>query len=879
MGCFLVVRGAERRINLVNAKAPVARAKRPMAKVKKAKINCEASDITTILHQTLELRCVSGRISNLNHPNGVKIPTQEPCMPQANPVNRRQLPQMICLSGGWSRLAIMVAVAVPWSGLNPAEAQEKAATSRSALSWSQAVWSAAMEGNAEQCMSLLQSEPSEFVKPDSALASALSGFAQHQSQAEMEVLADRDWAWGRVREDVAEDQLVLALQDLIRVQTTWGDPAEVLNDPEAIALIDQVEELATGFESNGDLLKARQALYLLNTIYDGIVAVDGVEASAAIERRDQYEMRLRTLGRRVQMLSLYAPSQFHEMRKEWADSLGEGDDFPEFNPNTVLDWREVTRDISDIPLLLGMRRAVTSHMDSPGWRPLLMEALRTAREFSTLPRLAQVDGFTRLREPELVQAWEEGIDALLDSVELADQVDFRRAREIMAQLLEMNARFVQIPTQALVKEMGDAALTSLDDYTGFIWPDEVRRFQQNTEGNFVGIGVQIRKADDGGILVVAPLEESPAWKLGIQNQDVIVSVDGTLVADWSLNDAVDRITGTEGTTVRLGVRRPDVEDLMMFDIPRQRIEIPSVKGFEILERDEDGKPTWDWRLDAKGKLGYFRLTQFARNSHLDLVKAWNALQRQLGSAPDGVVLDVRGNPGGLLESAAAITNLFLREGTVVTQESPGGRIERRVWARPDGNVFGEVPVVVLVDEGAASASEIVSGALQAHRRAVVVGERTFGKGSVQTVQPSGRETFAKITEQYYRLPSVGDQPGRMVHKKLNASEWGVDPQVEVWLPEGAEFRRRAMWRMADLRYAPMMGDPTELDEELVEPPEAGESDSVSDEVDSEAAEAPKSPYVVEDFEPGLDPDRALTDGLDPALEFARLLLMARVSGS
>ena len=136
-------------------------------------------------------------------------------MPQANPVNRRQLPQMICLSGGWSRLAIMVAVAVPWSGLNPAEAQEKAATSRSALSWSQAVWSAAMEGNAEQCMSLLQSEPSEFVKPDSALASALSGFAQHQSQAEMEVLADRDWAWGRVREDVAENQLVLALQDLI----------------------------------------------------------------------------------------------------------------------------------------------------------------------------------------------------------------------------------------------------------------------------------------------------------------------------------------------------------------------------------------------------------------------------------------------------------------------------------------------------------------------------------------------------------------------------------------------------------------------------------------------------------------------------------------
>ena len=305
--------------------------------------------------------------------------------------------------------------------------------------------------------------------------------------------------------------------------------------------------------------------------------------------------------------------------------------------------------------------------------------------------------------------WEEAIDSLMTSVESDERIDFRRAREVMGQLLDTNTRSVQIPTPALVKEVGDAALTSLDDYTGFIWPDEVRRFQQNTEGNFVGIGVQIRKAEDGGIFVVAPLEESPAWKLGIQNKDVIVSVDGTLVADWSLNDAVDRITGAEGTTVQLEIRRPDVEELLVFDVPRQRIEIPSVKGFQILERDEDGKPTWDWRLDAEAKIGYFRLNQFARNSHLDLIKAWNTLCGQFDSEPSGVVLDLRGNPGGLLESAAAITNLFLREGTVVTQESPGGRIERRVWARPDGNVFGEVPVVVLVDEGSASASEIVSG--------------------------------------------------------------------------------------------------------------------------------------------------------------------------
>ena len=776
---------------------------------------------------------------------------------------------------GPSRLGCLAACLLLANLGEAAAAEDLSSASGTESSWFQEVWSEALAGNADHCLELLQHVPADLTSANPSLAAALQQYNQNRSHAEAEVLADRTWAWGRVQQDVAENHPVLALQDLIRVQTTWVDPTELLNNPEAIALIENVENLAAEYEIDGDLLNARQALYLLNTIYDGVQTRDAGDGAAATSRRDEYEQRLRILGRKVQILSLYAPAQFHEMRKDWAVSLGEGEDFPDFNPNTVLDWQEVTRGITEVPLLLGMRRAVSSHMDTPSWRPMLMEALRTAREFSALPRLATVEAFSGLADAEEVAVWEEVIDSLMASVELDERIDFRRAREIMGQLLDTNTRSVQIPTSALVKEIGDAALTSLDDYTGFIWPDEVRRFQQNTEGNFVGIGVQIRKAEDGGILVVAPLEESPAWKLGIQNKDVIVSVDGTLVADWSLNDAVDRITGAEGTTVRLEVRRPEVEELLVFDVPRQRIEIPSVKGFQILERDEDGKPTWDWRLDSESKIGYFRLNQFARNSHLDLIKAWNTLCKQFDSEPNGVVLDLRGNPGGLLESAAAITNLFLREGTVVTQESPGGRIERRVWARPDGNVFGEVPVVVLVDEGSASASEIVSGALQAHRRAVVVGERTFGKGSVQTVQPAGRETFAKITEQYYRLPSVGDQPGRMVHKKLNAQEWGVDPQVEVWLPEGAEERRRGTWRMSDLRYAPTLNAPEPLDEESELDPESVDGPEEAEEVEESAS--PKSPYAINEVEPGFDPNRTLKEGIDPALEFARLLLIVRGS--
>ena len=797
----------------------------------------------------------------------------EPCMLRS--IDSIRLPILSDLPKGPSLLGCVAACLLLANFGEVAAAEDATSASRPDTNWSQEVWSEALAGNADHCLELLQQVPADLTVANPSLAVALQQYNQNRSLAEAEVLADRAWAWDRVQQDITDKHPVLALQDLIRVQTTWVDPSEILSDERAIALIDEVESLAAGHEAEGDLLNARQALYLLNTIYDGVQTGDTDDGTSATSRRDGYEQRLRILGRKVQILSLYAPAQFHEMRKDWAVSLGEGEDFPDFNPNTVLDWQEVTRGITEVPLLLGMRRAVSSHMDRPSWRPMLMEALRTAREFSALPRLATVEAFSGLGDAEKVAVWEEVIDSLMASVELDERVDFRRAREIIGQLLDTNTRSVQIPTSALVKEVGDAVLTSLDDYTGFIWPDEVRRFQQNTEGNFVGIGVQIRKAEDGGILVVAPLEESPAWKLGIQNKDVIVSVDGALVADWSLNDAVDRITGAEGTTVRLEVQRPEVEELLVFDVPRQRIEIPSVKGFQILERDEDGKPTWDWRLDSESKIGYFRLNQFARNSHLDLIKAWNTLCTQFDSEPNGVVLDLRGNPGGLLESAAAITNLFLREGTVVTQESPGGRIERRVWARPDGNVFGEVPVVVLVDEGSASASEIVSGALQAHRRAVVVGERTFGKGSVQTVQPAGRETFAKITEQYYRLPSVGDQPGRMVHKKLNAKVWGVDPQVEVWLPEGAEERRRGTWRKSDLRYAPTLNAPELLNEESELDPERVDSPDEAEEVKEPAS--PQSPYAMKEIEPGFDPNRTLQEGLDPALEFARLLLLVRGS--
>ncbi|MEC8101595.1 MAG: hypothetical protein VX109_04885, partial [Planctomycetota bacterium] len=344
-----------------------------------------------------------------------------------------RLPILSELPQGLSRFGCCAAWLLLANHGEVATAEDATSVSRSEASWSQQVWNEALAGNSDRCMGLLQQAPTELTAADPSLALALQQYNQNRSLAEAEVLEDRTWAWDRVQEDVDEGYPVLALQHLIRVQTTWVDPSELLNNSKAMDLIEEVEGLAAGFETEGDLLKARQALYLLNTIYDGVQASDEEDGSSPKNLRDEYEQRLRILGRKVQILSLYAPAQFHDMRKNWAVSLGEGEDFPEFNPNTVLDWREVTRGITEVPLLLGMRRAVSSHMDGPSWRPLLMEALRTAREFSSLPRLATVEEFSGLGDPKKVALWEEAIDSLMTSVESDERIDFRRAREVMGQ--------------------------------------------------------------------------------------------------------------------------------------------------------------------------------------------------------------------------------------------------------------------------------------------------------------------------------------------------------------------------------------------------------------------------------------------------------------
>ncbi|MHC4990305.1 MAG: S41 family peptidase, partial [Planctomycetota bacterium] len=414
-------------------------------------------------------------------------------------------------------------------------------------------------------------------------------------------------------------------------------------------------------------------------------------------------------------------------------------------------------------------------------------------------------------------------------------------------LLLANDQTVQLPREVLYREFGDGAVYKFDErfddpYSEIVWPDKVRRFRQATEGNFIGVGILIRHDEKRQIMVVNPLEGTPAYFAGIKPNDIIVEVDGESAVGWGLNDAVDRITGPKGRKVELGIKREGEEDVLQIDVVRDVIKLRTVKGWRKKGLDERGRPEWDWFIDPISRIAYVRLTQFTEDTYLDLRRAWMEITED--GRPNGVILDLRYNPGGLLTSAVDISNLFVQQGLIVTGEDKYGNP-----AFPDqkadprhAELFG-VPAVVIVNKGSASASEIVAGCLQAHGAAVVVGERSYGKGSVQTVHHIDAEARLKLTTHYYRLPPAeGERHGRLVHKRPGATDWGVNPDIEVKMATSQVVDSIELRQAADIIPE---NDDGELD------PDAADRADVTE---------------------------LLTKGLDPQLQTALLILQARALG-
>lgn len=327
---------------------------------------------------------------------------------------------------------------------------------------------------------------------------------------------------------------------------------------------------------------------------------------------------------------------------------------------------------------------------------------------------------------------------------------------------ELVDHYIEAPDDTALKRGAiEGMLETLEDpYTAYFPPEQLANFEKQTRGTFSGIGAEIAR-EGRFITIVSPLEDSPAFKAGLTAGDLIVEVNGESIAGVSVQEAVDRITGPRGSDVNLTVRKPDGAEKKV-TITRDKIEIETVKG---LHRDERGH--WNYKLDPANGVGYIRMTQFSGPTHESLRRAIDEL-RDAGLR--GLILDLRFNPGGLLDSAVRIADLFLDDGTIVSTRGRDGA-EQQVWKAHEPGTLEAFPMIVLINEGSASASEILAGALKYNDRAVVLGTRSVGKGSVQQiVHLAGGDGGLKLTTSLYYMPN-----GQNIHRRPGEKQWGVDP--------------------------------------------------------------------------------------------------------
>jgi carboxyl-terminal processing protease len=301
----------------------------------------------------------------------------------------------------------------------------------------------------------------------------------------------------------------------------------------------------------------------------------------------------------------------------------------------------------------------------------------------------------------------------------------------------------------LVENAINGMLTGLDPHSNYMNAKSFRDMQVQTRGEFGGLGIEVTQ-DNGFIKVISPIDDTPASRAGIKSGDLILALDGQTVQGLSLNDAVDKMRGAPNSRIKLTIRREGQDTPLELALTREVIRIQVVKS----------------HLEG-GDIAYIRLTSFNEQTDAGLRKALTALKQQAGDKLRGIILDLRNNPGGLLDQAVAVSDDFIDQGEIVSTRARHADDSQR-WNAKGGDFAGGLPVVVLINGGSASASEIVAGALQDHQRAVLLGTRTFGKGSVQTVIPLPGNGAMRLTTARYYTPS-----GRSIQSL------GISPDVEV----------------------------------------------------------------------------------------------------
>ncbi len=353
------------------------------------------------------------------------------------------------------------------------------------------------------------------------------------------------------------------------------------------------------------------------------------------------------------------------------------------------------------------------------------------------------------------------------AIDAKTQNEFAR---FMAVFQEVKANYVEpVDTNKLMDGAISGMLSSLDPHSSYLDARDFEQLRTQTEGEYGGLGLSVTM-EDGAVKVIAPTAGTPADRAGIKPGDYITHIDGKLIFGGALDEAVDQMRGTPGTKVGLTIVRPGREKPLELNLMREVILIKPVK--------------WE----VKNNIGVISIASFSETTTRDLRAAMTAIDKSLGGKkPTGYILDLRSNPGGLLDEAIGVSDTFLNTGEIVSQRGRTASETERYFAR-NGDMANGKPIIVLIDSGSASAAEIVAGALQDQKRALVMGERSFGKGSVQTVLPLSETTALRLTTARYYTPS-----GRSVQ------EGGIDPDIKVPQLSDPDYKSRPKFREADLR--------------------------------------------------------------------------------
>jgi carboxyl-terminal processing protease len=374
----------------------------------------------------------------------------------------------------------------------------------------------------------------------------------------------------------------------------------------------------------------------------------------------------------------------------------------------------------------------------------------------------------------------------------------------------------EVSDEKLMEYAINGMLSSLDPHSAYLNAKDFDDMRVQTKGEFGGLGIEVTM-EEGLVKVVSPIDETPAAKAGLKTGDFIVQLDDKPIVGLSLSEAVEKMRGKVGTNIKLTVRRENVNEPLEFNIKRDVIKIQSVRS----------------RLEA-GTIGYIRVTTFNQNTDQGVISAIDKIKKEAGHKLIGYVLDLRNNPGGLLDQAISVSDAFLDKGEIVSTRGRSTEDIKRDNATA-GDITGGLPIIVIINGGSASAAEIVAGALQDQRRAIVIGTKSFGKGSVQTVVPLPGNGAMRLTTARYYTPS-----GRSIQAT------GIEPDIEVELAKLEKIDDQRIHE-ADLKGA--LVNPNG---DTAEPPKSNAKD-IREELDKKSGDADKnglSPEAQDDYQLG-----------------------------